>query len=202
MGSTLLVPSQWSAAANAAGSATPGGSQIWGPRMWTVIDSEMTLRDCSIYCYAPEDDPYDGEEGALWNLNYFFFNKARKRVCYIYLRGFSVMSHSPARRGDFRKRAVAKRTGGSGARKRARYWLGDRAEDVQGEWDVDDDDDDVIHGWDDDEVDVEEEVIDDGDDMDYDYEAYDDDDCYYDSWESCKSQIRAVSEDIAEKMEV
>jgi hypothetical protein len=201
MGSTLVVPSQWSVATVATGSSTPGGSQIWGPRMWTIIDTEMTLKDCSIYCYAPDDDPYDGDEGAIWNLHYFFFNKTRKRVCYIYLRGLSVMSHSPARRSDFKKRAVTKRASSNGARKRARYWLGDRAEDVQDEWDGDDDDD-VIHGWDDDEVDVDDEVIDDGDDMDYDYEVYEDNDFHYDSWEISKNQIRAVSEDIAEKMEV
>lgn len=67
------------------GMPTTGGNQTWGPHIWRIIDKEMSLKDCSIYCYAPEEDPYDGEEGAIWSLNYFFFNKTRKRVCYLYL---------------------------------------------------------------------------------------------------------------------
>lgn len=68
----------------------------WGPRMWKIIDDQMSLKDCAIYAYAPEDDPYDGEDGAIWSLNYFFFNKGRKRVCYLYLRGISILSGTPA----------------------------------------------------------------------------------------------------------
>ncbi|KAL9042466.1 MAG: hypothetical protein Q9214_003771, partial [Letrouitia sp. 1 TL-2023] len=67
----------------------------WSPRKWHLIDKEMSLRDCSVYAYVPEEDPYDGEEGALWRFDYFFFNKHRKRVCYLYLRGFSLFSHNP-----------------------------------------------------------------------------------------------------------
>ena len=117
--------------------------------MWRVIDNEMSLKDCSIYCYSPEEDPYDTEEGAIWSFNYFFFNKAKKRVCYLYLRGLSIISHSPYMRtpvtmkrsadDEWRSRAE------SGASKRARYWLGDRvAQDVTSSWGEDDDDDDVI----------------------------------------------------------
>jgi len=92
----------------------------------------MSLKDCSIYSYAPEEDPYDGEDGAIWSLNYFFFNKARKRVCYIYLRGISILSHSPTdsmTTPEPGKRTVDDEyeTPDFGARKRARYWLGDRA---------------------------------------------------------------------------
>jgi hypothetical protein len=104
----------------------------WGPRMWKIIDTQMSLKECSIYSYAPEEDPYDGEDGAIWSLNYFFFNKVRKRVCYIYLRGISIFSHSMTdgtTTPESGKRSVDDEyeTPDFGARKRARYWLGDRA---------------------------------------------------------------------------
>ena len=71
------------------------------PRMWDTIDSEMDLTYCNIYSYSPDDvsdDPY-GEEGLIWSNIYFFFNKNKKRVCYLYLRGISALSHSPAETG-------------------------------------------------------------------------------------------------------
>lgn len=100
--------------------------------MWKIIDDQMSLRECSIYSYSPEEDPYEGEDGAIWSLNYFFFNKFRKRVCYIYLRGISVLSDSPpegALTPVSGKRNVDDELTIQelGARKRARYWLGDRA---------------------------------------------------------------------------
>ncbi|KAI5300800.1 RNA polymerase III-inhibiting protein maf1 [Ascosphaera atra] len=73
-------------------------SHSWGPRMWKLIDEQMTLNTCDIYSYNPEEDPYEGDDGegdgAVWSLKYFFFNRARKRVCYLYLRGISVLSGS------------------------------------------------------------------------------------------------------------
>jgi hypothetical protein len=97
----------------------------------------MRLKECTIYRYAPDDyDLFeDDEEGAIWSLNYFFFNKALKRVCYLYLRGISVLSESP-NQGLQTPVKSTKRfaddesdgwlTPDLGARKRARYWLGDR----------------------------------------------------------------------------
>lgn len=118
-------------------SACPPSSQThWGPGMWRLIDQQMSLRDCSIYRYAPEDyDPFeDDDEGSLWSINYFFFNKARKRVCYLYLRGISVLTMSTL--DGLRTPVKAKRfaedesdgwmTPDLGAHKRAKYWLGDR----------------------------------------------------------------------------
>lgn len=82
-----------------AGLRTPGGSLAWGPRMWRLIDAQMALRECAIYAYQPEDDPFaeDDDEGggALWSTHYFFFNKERKRVCYLHLRAVSLLSRSP-----------------------------------------------------------------------------------------------------------
>lgn len=115
----------------------PTNAPQWGPGMWRLIDNQMSLRDCSIYRYAPEDfDPFeDDDEGSLWSINYFFFNKARKRVCYLYLRGVSILSMG----GDdgLRTPIKSKRfadeesdgwvTPDMGARKRAKYWLGNRS---------------------------------------------------------------------------
>ncbi|KAF2140589.1 uncharacterized protein K452DRAFT_299326 [Aplosporella prunicola CBS 121167] len=199
-GALLAVPPASSGAAgNGGGRSSPGGAaQAWGPRMWRLIDNEMGLRDCAVYSYAPEEDPFDGEEGSIWSLNYFFFNKHRKRVCYLYLRGLSAMSHSPVMRpthvsvgtkglqrgGSYLSAGLQRRRGsrggsaGSGfgdgssaAAKRASYWLGDVAEGrrVSGGW-PDDDDDDVMVIADpgDDEVYRDEEFMDEFPDDDLD----------------------------------
>jgi hypothetical protein len=118
-------------------SACPPSSQTqWGPGMWRLIDQQMSLRECSIYRYSPEEfDPFeDDNEGSIWSMNYFFFNKARKRVLYLYLRGVSILALSAAdgvRTPIKEKRFADDESDGwmtpdLGARKRAKYWLGDR----------------------------------------------------------------------------
>ncbi|KAL7272069.1 RNA polymerase III-inhibiting protein maf1 [Rhizina undulata] len=70
------------------------------PKMWDIIDKEMDLHNCNIYAYSPDDvsdDPY-GDDGLLWSTNLFFFNKHKKRVCYLYLRALSTLHHSPVDR--------------------------------------------------------------------------------------------------------
>lgn len=82
--------------------------------MWDTIDSEMDLTQCNIYSYSPDDvsdDPY-GEEGLIWSSIYFFFNKHRKRVCYLYLRGISALSHSPVETGVWTLNGVRNARGG------------------------------------------------------------------------------------------
>jgi hypothetical protein len=181
----LNVPTEWPSAASSA--CPPSSSHAWGPRMWKLIDKEMTLKECSIYCYSPEEDPYEGEDGAIWSYNYFFFNKVRKRVCYIYLRGISILSHSPSEKTPIKsKRGIDDgwSTPDAGATKRAKYWLGDRA-DIK-----------VRHTWSEDEDEAEEEEIRQLDDPMYilsDVER---------SRERSKSTVRGISEDIAETMEV
>ena len=159
-----------------------------------------------MYCYSPEEDPYDGEEGAIWSFNYFFFNKARKRVCYIYLRGLSIISHSPVQRtpvapkrsanGEWSRGIIS-----GGAIKRARYWLGDRADgDVSGWGEDEDDGQDDIAAWGDDEVDVL-GVIDDGDEPSQMLSAGE---VITPSTGPSRSSSapRGISEDIADSMEV
>ena len=127
---------------------TPGGSHVWGPRMWSLIDKEMGLKECAIYSYVPEED-YEGEDGGLWSLNYFFFNKARKRVCYIHLRGYSALSGvsampTPVKTPRRKRSADDDWTPDPGAGKRAKYWLGDREDlEISSLWDAEDEDDTV-----------------------------------------------------------
>ncbi|KAI5797474.1 Maf1 regulator-domain-containing protein [Peziza echinospora] len=64
------------------------------PKLWATIDQEMTLRECLIYQYIPEDGEIYNEDGLIWSLNYFFYNKLKKRVCYLYLKGASTLNGS------------------------------------------------------------------------------------------------------------
>ncbi|KAL5355214.1 Maf1 regulator-domain-containing protein [Aspergillus floccosus] len=116
------------------GSYNAGASSTWGPRMWRIIDEQMSLKECSIYSYSPEEDPSDADDGAIWSLHYFFFNRLRKRVCYIYLRAIPILSHTPSE-GDGFATPTTKRTFDDGyltpdlgSSKRARYWLGEHVD--------------------------------------------------------------------------
>lgn len=191
-GMTLQVPSQTSYSTSASASAT---SQAWGPQMWSLIDKEMTLKDCTVYCWAPPDDPFDGDEGSIWSLNYFFFNKERKRVTYLYIRGVPVITHSPRLRTGIAKRSASGYD--LGANKRARYWLGDQAANVTNDQDADDLEELTL--WNNDDVDSDDvDITFDGDEFcdDYDDEADDEDEQNY------KGPVRGVSEDIAASMDL
>jgi hypothetical protein len=207
-------PNSAFADAAAARSSPPNLSTapIWGPQMWALINKEMTLKDCTVFSYQPAEDPFDEDERAIWSLHYFFFNKALKRVCYLYVRDVPVMSHSPVLRPTSSRAATmelsssAKRRGlgfeDMGANKRAKFWLGDRfAERITASDDELDDNDGLEwnrgadgglrHSYDDydDDGDFEEEP-DEDDDVDTDDEQY------------SKSPVRGVSEDIASRMEI
>ncbi|KAI9364257.1 Maf1 regulator-domain-containing protein [Pilaira anomala] len=60
-------------------------------RLWDVMDEIVQLNDCDIYTYNPDvdDDPMNEEEGYLWSMNYFFFNRKLKRMIF-----FSIKSES------------------------------------------------------------------------------------------------------------
>ena len=112
---------------------TEYGDEPWNPRMWRLIDQEINLKECSFYSHEPEDDPYEGEDGALWRLNYFIFNKAKKRVCHLYLKGISILDSTPPPRTPTKPKRPASGTwsflDAESCKKRAKYWLGDRADD-------------------------------------------------------------------------
>ncbi|KAG2208167.1 hypothetical protein INT46_005842 [Mucor plumbeus] len=60
-------------------------------RLWDVLDEIVQLNDCDVYTYNPDvdDDPMNEEEGYLWSMNYFFFNRKLKRMIF-----FSCKSES------------------------------------------------------------------------------------------------------------
>ncbi|KAK2739970.1 RNA polymerase III-inhibiting protein maf1 [Myotisia sp. PD_48] len=172
---------------------TSTATHSWGPRMWKIIDTQMSLKECSIYCYSPEEDPYDGDEGIIWRFHYFFFNKARKRVCYLYLRGISVLSQEPL--DGISTPMHGKRNIDDGystpvasARKRARYWLGDGIADSLED----------LSGEDEDEIEQSRPsrpVVDDSDN----YLLSDEEGR---SRSNSKTLVRALSEEIADSVEV
>ncbi|KAI7162243.1 putative alpha-glucuronidase [Hortaea werneckii] len=190
------------------------GNEVWSPRMWSMIDKEMGLRQCDKYAYVPDEDPFDGDEGSIWSMHYFFFNKQRKRVCYLYLRGLSVISHSPVHAPTLLSRPLVERkaskvTVGEGAGKRASYWFdGNRAilhDDIDTTGYGDDDDDEmIIEEPDDDEVEVPDmdldEIRSDLADGYYGYEA--EDDGFGDTWTEQARPVRGVSEEIGDAMEI
>ncbi|KAL8730936.1 MAG: hypothetical protein Q9166_003726 [cf. Caloplaca sp. 2 TL-2023] len=129
------IPTYYTTIAASEPAVVASNGDSWNPHKWRLIDQEMSLKNCEIFAYVPDEDPYDGDEGAIWSFNYFFYNKAKKRVCYLYLKSLSIISHSadlktPGREGSE-----------PGSSKRAKYWLGDR-NDVSGVWHDDDDEDD------------------------------------------------------------
>jgi len=188
-GMTLQVPTQTSYAM----ASTPATSQTWGPHMWAMIDKEMTLNDCTVYCWAPPDDPFDGEDASIWSLNYFFFNKERKRVAYIYVRGVPIVTHSPRQRMGMTKRSASNGYD-QGASKRARYWLGDQAAYITNE--------DADRMWNNTEGDSEEFDISFEEDEDFYDEEYDDEADDESDEQSYKFPVRGVSEDIMGTMDM
>jgi hypothetical protein len=153
------------------GAQTPGGSMLWSPRMWDMMDAEMDLYSCEIYSYKPEENPFDDEELALWSLHYFFFNKTLRRVCYLNLRALSPTwqgSDDEAQEDDDvstqastitparpKRSYSARQSVDFSARKRARFWLGDKADALE-DWDGSE----ATALYDDDDVDVDVELLD------------------------------------------
>eukprot|EP01126_Amoeba_proteus_P045438 TRINITY_DN5088_c0_g1_i6.p1 TRINITY_DN5088_c0_g1~~TRINITY_DN5088_c0_g1_i6.p1 ORF type:complete len:221 (-),score=37.91 TRINITY_DN5088_c0_g1_i6:72-734(-) len=45
-------------------------------RLWTTIDQEIDIKECTIYSFTPDSacNPFE-EEGYVWSFNYFFYNK-------------------------------------------------------------------------------------------------------------------------------
>ncbi|RDA87139.1 hypothetical protein CP532_4262 [Ophiocordyceps camponoti-leonardi (nom. inval.)] len=130
---------------------------VWGARCWSLIDKEMRLNECTIFSYRPDPDPFEEDESAIWAVHYFFFNRALKRVAYLYVRVVPVISStSPTQRpamaassaggGHQNKRQLVDFGGDAydGANKRARYWLGDRNAELVPPYEDDDDEDDGL----------------------------------------------------------
>ena len=102
--------------------------------MWQVIDKEMSLKDCSAFSYEPDANQYDGDESALWTFNYFFFNKAKKRVCYLYLKALSILDSTPPPQTPVKAKRPASGTwslDGEAFQKKIKYWRTDYEDDVE-----------------------------------------------------------------------
>jgi len=176
-GMNLQVPPQTGYAAPA---TVP--SQVWGPHMWSVIDKEMGLNDCTVYSWSPPDEPFDDDEGAIWSFHYFFFNKDLKRVGYLSVRGVPVITPSFRERNRIAKRSASGYD--EGANKRARFWLGDQAANITNDEETDDYEDPGLGMW-----------------NTSDYDEYDDADDESDE-QTYKAPVRGVSEDIAASMDM
>lgn len=170
-------------------------STSWSQHCWSLIDKEMRLDECTIFNYRPEVDPFEEDESAIWSVHYFFFNRALKRVAYVYLRVVPVISSQSPRLGAVAPAGAGFAPIGLGATKRARYWLSARDAAVAESYDVDDDEDDGFmwnRGEDGDLVQFSEDDF--VDDDDFDDDGMDIDDGY--------PAVRGVSEDIASRMEI
>ncbi|KAI7885255.1 Maf1-domain-containing protein [Lichtheimia hyalospora FSU 10163] len=66
-------------------------------RMWDILDDLVQLKECDVYSYNPDsdDDPMN-EDGYLWSMNYFFFNRKLKRMIYFTVKSQSLIN-APAR---------------------------------------------------------------------------------------------------------
>ena len=175
-----------------------GGQDVdaWGAGCWSQIDKEMRLNECTVFSYNPEADPFAEEESAIWAAHYFFFNRALKRVAYLYVRVVPVISvHSPTLRptavAGKRRRETTLESDTAGAEKRARYWLGDANAQLIVNYDDDDDDDEFY--W---------NRGDDGDLVWFSDDEYESMDDGLSERDAAQSPVRDMSEDIVDRMEL
>ncbi|KAI4627081.1 uncharacterized protein J4E87_004423 [Alternaria ethzedia] len=191
-----------------AGAVTPLGSPIWSPRSWHLLDTEMDMSSCEYYAWEPSDDPF-ADDGAIWSHHFFLYNKERKRVAYFYLRGISALSNSPSVAMSLMSKFKASKyesSANAGSRKRAEYWLGDRARKGLEAYGDSDELDNMVIDHPGDVVDAEQQRYLPARDMSMDAEYYEsDDDSDVESLvdrERAVSKIRTMSEGIIERMEL
>ncbi|KAF0328968.1 AP-1 complex subunit sigma-1 [Colletotrichum gloeosporioides] len=175
---------------------------VWGPQCWAKIDKEMRLNECTVFSYNPDVDPFEEDESAIWAAHYFFFNRALKRVAYLYVRVVPVVSSQsprlqPALPGSV-KRPRSTQFDALSANKRAKYWLGDRDAEVVAPYEDDEEQSDGFlwnRGADGDLVPFSD---DDYTDERFYYDEEEDDDSVSDR----KSPVRRMSEDVVAHMEI
>lgn len=171
-------------------------NSAWGPECWALIDKEMRLNECTIFSYQPEVDPFEENESAIWASHYFLFNRALKRVAYLYVRVVPVISsNSPSLRPT--KLANLNTAAQPDGSKRADYWLGNRGGTLVPPYEDDEDgpqDDGLFwnRGEDGDLVMYSDDEV-----MDDDLDEEDEDELMLD-----KRPHRLGSEDVAGRMEI
>ncbi|KAK9474334.1 Maf1 regulator-domain-containing protein [Dipodascopsis tothii] len=77
------------------------------PRLWEVLDSHIDLRDCVLYSHTPSPSFLADEPGTIWSMMWFFFNKKRKRVAYLFLKGRRHAHHRGSMSMDGRAKDAA-----------------------------------------------------------------------------------------------
>jgi len=77
-------------------SVVPSFNEIC-PKMWQSIDTEISLKECDIYSYVGDSDTDPlADQGNIWSMNYFFYNKKLKRILFVTFRAISPMNDVPS----------------------------------------------------------------------------------------------------------
>eukprot|EP01119_Soliformovum_irregulare_P020343 TRINITY_DN6568_c0_g1_i1.p1 TRINITY_DN6568_c0_g1~~TRINITY_DN6568_c0_g1_i1.p1 ORF type:complete len:223 (-),score=37.16 TRINITY_DN6568_c0_g1_i1:132-800(-) len=61
-----------------------GFTNYLAPHLWQSLETEVSLKECDIYSYTPDEetDPYEGDD-YVWALHYFFYNRRLRRIAYL-----------------------------------------------------------------------------------------------------------------------
>ncbi|VVT58967.1 uncharacterized protein SAPINGB_P006474 [Magnusiomyces paraingens] len=75
------------------------------PTLWESLDDHIGLKECAVYSHTPSDSFLnDLGPGTLWCYMWFFFNKRRKRVVYLYLTATRTHELSSSLRREHERR--------------------------------------------------------------------------------------------------
>ncbi|MBZ5782139.1 repressor of RNA polymerase III transcription MAF1, partial [Klebsiella aerogenes] len=74
----------------------PGGSFTLSDALWALLDAAIDLSGCAIFSYVAKDDNDPFLTGALWSMNFFFLNKARKQVAFLFVKARSRLAVAAA----------------------------------------------------------------------------------------------------------
>ncbi|KAI9323557.1 repressor of RNA polymerase III transcription MAF1-like protein [Dichotomocladium elegans] len=63
-------------------------------RLWDTLDELVQLKECDVYSYNADsdDDPMNDQDGYLWSMNYFFFNRKLKRMVFFTVKSRSLIN--------------------------------------------------------------------------------------------------------------
>jgi len=64
------------------GSVVPDYPAFSG-KMLSVLEEEIRIRECDIYSYIEGEADAFSEDGIIWSMNYFFFNKKLRRLVFL-----------------------------------------------------------------------------------------------------------------------
>jgi len=64
------------------GSVVPDYPTFSG-KLWNTLEEEIRVRECDIYSYIEGEADAFSEDGIIWSMNYFFFNKKLRRLVFL-----------------------------------------------------------------------------------------------------------------------